>query len=877
MIRPSNLMLIAGGLLLALTYLLVQGATPDAARHERMFEALRELTLNEAALQRDVLKARAGLLRNYDPLVASVENLRRAVETLRSDSQIAGSGMATEIALGVQGVATAVADQEALVEAFKSRNALLHNSLTFLSHTARQFDGAGGGRQSALSTEVGALANAMLRFTSDPQVESSDDVMASLNRLAQLPIEESNPALRSLVAHGRLIVATLPAVDNRVGRVLASATTARTQALQNVYLEAHARAVMRAGIFRILLYIASLALLAYVGYLFVRLRAHARILRSRLAFERLISAISAQFINLPHDRLDDGINDGLKRLATHTGIDRAHIVVCGSDAAAARQSYEWQRPEVAAPTWSPQALLELATHPAFESYQNQRCMHVPDVAALADSEAKLRLREHGVRSWLCIPIWSGDRLVGYLTLDAVSGRKLWLPDDVALSRTAGEIFANAIERERSDSEREKLEARLYQAERLESIGTLAGGIAHEFNNILSAIFGYAELALADLGIGSRAERHVQGIVTAGKRAQNVIEKILTFSRRSERRASLVAAEPVVAEAVELLRASLPTTVALEVALAAGDAAVLADATELQQVVMNFCTNGAQAMGNAGTLSVRLDVVEADAALALSHGGLPAGRYVRLSVQDTGSGIDPADLERIVEPFFTTKAVGQGTGLGLSTVHGIVTQHGGALNVESRLGHGSTFQAYFPHAGAALGEPQAARAPALRRGRGETILIVDDDAPLVPLAEETLAALGYEPVGFDQSTAALAAFRAAPDRFDLVLTDDIMPGMTGTELAAQLHALRPGLPIILMTGAGAPTRANTLRAAGVREVVRKPLLAATMAELLARHLPAPAPAADVAANAGSARVEPTASQAERATSGTAVHERALRSR
>jgi signal transduction histidine kinase/ActR/RegA family two-component response regulator len=837
MTKPSNVVLVTGGLLLALTYLLVQGTTPDADRHERTFDALRMLTFNDAALQRDVLKARAGLLRNYDPLVASVQNLRRAVATLRADAQIPGSGMATEIALGVEGVAGAVADQEALVEAFKSRNALLHNSLTFLSHTARQFDASGNGPQNAVSTEVGALANAMLRFTSDRRVDSADDVLASLNRLAQLPLEAPNPALNALVAHARMIVVTLPAVDDRVARVLASSTTARTLALQNVYLEAHARAVVRAGIFRILLYVASLALVAYVGYLFVRLRTHARALRTRLDFERLISAISAQFINLPGDRLDDGINDGLKRLGAHLGVDRAHIIVGGSEAPDVKRSYVWQRPEVAAPTWSPQALLEIATDRAFEQYQQQGCVHVPDVRALADGPAKLRLEQHGVRSWLCIPIWSAGRLVGYLTLDAVARRKYWPTDDIALSRTTGEILANAIERQRSEAEHEKLEARLYQAERLESIGTLAGGIAHEFNNILSAIFGYAELALAALGGGSRAERHVQGIVTAGTRAQAVIDKILTFSRRSERRARLIGAEAVIAEAVELLRASLPATVAIETAFAAGDAAVLADPTELQQVVMNFCTNGAHAMGNHGTLVVGLDTVIADTGLALSHGRLPAGRYVRLSVRDTGSGIDAADLERILEPFFTTKTVGQGTGLGLSIVHGIVTQHGGALNVESRTGHGSTFQAYFPHAGEAAASPQEARASALRRGRGETILIVDDDAALVPLAEETLAALGYEPVGFVQSTAALEAFRAAPDRFDLVLTDAIMPGMIGTELAAALHALRPGLPIILMTGAGPPIRAQNLRAAGVREVVKKPLLAATLAELLARHLPA----------------------------------------
>src|SRR5262249_15852018 len=289
-----------------------------------------------------------------------------------------------------------------------------------------------------------------------------------------------------------------------------------------------------------------------------------------------------------------------------------------------------------------------------------------------------------------------------------------------------------------------------------------------FNNILGAILGYAELALSILGSGSRAERHVQRIMTAGQRAQTVVSQILTFSRGGKRQLELVSAGPVIAEAVDLLRASLPSAVVIETALNAGDATLMADPTQMLQVVMNLCTNGAQAMANHGTLHVRIHTVDVDEGLVVSHGSLWAGRYVRLAVKDTGSGIDPATLDRILEPFFTTKAVGQGTGLGLSMVHGIVTQHGGALNVESRPGQGSTFEAYFPSAAEAVVGPQEEpRVPRVSRGRGETILVVDDDAPLVPLAEEMLAALGYEAIGFDQSATALAAFRAAPDRFDLV--------------------------------------------------------------------------------------------------------------
>jgi len=290
------------------------------------------------------------------------------------------------------------------------------------------------------------------------------------------------------------------------------------------------------------------------------------------------------------------------------------------------------------------------------------------------------------------------------------------------------------------------------------------------------------------------------------------------------------------EAVEFLRASLPATVAIETSLNAKGAAVVGDPTGLQQVVMNLSTNGAHAMGNSGALRICLDTIVLSGTRALSHGRLAAGPYVRVAVKDTGAGMDASTLERILEPFFTTKAVGQGTGLGLSTVHGIVTQHGGALNVKSSPGRGSTFEVYIPHTGENATEEKTGTRATVPRGNGETILVVDDDGSLVPLAEEMLAALGYEAVGFNQATAALNAFRAAPNRFDLVLTDDIMPEMTGTELAAALHEIRPSLPIILMTGGGGrsfgPRRLET---AGIREVLKKPLLSGTVADLLVRHL------------------------------------------
>jgi CheY-like chemotaxis protein len=264
--------------------------------------------------------------------------------------------------------------------------------------------------------------------------------------------------------------------------------------------------------------------------------------------------------------------------------------------------------------------------------------------------------------------------------------------------------------------------------------------------------------------------------------------------------------------------------------------MMGDPTELQQVVMNLGTNAAHAMDGQGTIELELDEIETADALTLSHGSVAAGRHIRLAVSDTGHGIDQATMERIFEPFFTTKPVGEGTGLGLSTVYGIVTEHGGAMHVESELEKGTTFEVYFPRVEDADIREEAMPVATLRLGHGETVLIIDDDKSLVLLGEEMLAALGYEPVGFDHGPAALAAFRVDPERFDLVLTDEVMPDMKGTELAGALRDIRPGVPIVLMTGYGRAAQSHRLQAAGIREVLRKPLRSKDLAECLARHLP-----------------------------------------
>jgi CheY-like chemotaxis protein len=296
----------------------------------------------------------------------------------------------------------------------------------------------------------------------------------------------------------------------------------------------------------------------------------------------------------------------------------------------------------------------------------------------------------------------------------------------------------------------------------------------------------------------------------------------------------VQVQSVVEETLELLAASLPADVRLERRLDAVDTAVVGDATQLHQIVMNLCTNAVHALARGGVLTVVLERVAVGAPRLLSHGTLSAGRYVRLSVSDTGSGITPAVLERMFDPFFTTKRVGDGTGLGLALVHGIVVDFGGAIDVATQVGAGTTFAIWLPAAGEIpmlLAEP-AGEVP---RGNGETVMIVDDERALVALAEETLAELGYKPVGFDSSVAALQAFHTEPKRFDLVLTDEIMPGLTGTELAREIREVRPGISVILMSGYGGAQLSERAQAAGVIEVLRKPLVRRDIAEPVARAL------------------------------------------
>jgi PAS domain S-box-containing protein len=401
------------------------------------------------------------------------------------------------------------------------------------------------------------------------------------------------------------------------------------------------------------------------------------------------------------------------------------------------------------------------------------------------------------------------------------------------SRFVGSAM-DITEQKQAQLEKERLEAQLRHSQKMEAVGTLAGGIAHDFNNVLGAILGYGELAVQHSAGNSALRRYLDNVMHAAERAKLLVERILGFSRSGLGDLVPVNVQSVVNETLEMLAGSLPTGIRLERRLEAGDAAVIGDPTYLHQVTMNLCTNAVQAMARGGVLGVMVQRLHATEVRSLARGSLLPGAYVRLTVTDTGAGIPAQVMERIFDPFFTTKSVGEGTGLGLSLVHGIVADLGGAIDVSSAMGEGTRFEIWLPVAGEA---PAATPSPAgdLRYGKGETVMVVDDEQQLVELAEEVVARLGYEPVGFVSSTAALQAFRAEPQRFDAVITDEMMPDLAGTELARQIRALRPSIPILLTSGRAEQSVVDRAAEVGINEVLRKPLHRREIADSLARAL------------------------------------------
>jgi two-component system cell cycle sensor histidine kinase/response regulator CckA len=421
------------------------------------------------------------------------------------------------------------------------------------------------------------------------------------------------------------------------------------------------------------------------------------------------------------------------------------------------------------------------------------------------------------------------------------GSTVWMENTVkAMRDNSGAIEGlygvsrDITERKIAEEENTKLQSQLQQVQKMESIGTLAGGIAHDFNNILGIIVGNTELAMDDVPEWNPARHNLEEIRTASMRARDMVKQIMAFSRQSQLEMKPVRISPIIKESLKLLRSSIPTTIKIHLNISSKSDIVRANPTQINQVLINLCTNAAHAMGEkVGVLEVSLEDFELDTDAASHYHDLSSGKYIRLTVSDTGTGIDPKILERIFDPYFTTKEVGKGSGMGLSVVHGIVKSHGGALSVMSGSEKGAIFHILFPCIEDDP-EPEVEIPIEMPRGR-ERILFVDDEKAMVDAIQAMIERLGYKVTARTSSIEALEAFRANPGRFDLVITDFTMPNMSGMELAKELLKLQSSIPIILCTGYSEHINEDRAKASGVRAFLLKPVVLDEIANTIRKVL------------------------------------------
>jgi len=400
---------------------------------------------------------------------------------------------------------------------------------------------------------------------------------------------------------------------------------------------------------------------------------------------------------------------------------------------------------------------------------------------------------------------------------------------------ANEDLKKEIEiRQKFERERAELEKQLFQLQKMETIGTLAGGIAHDFNNILTPILGYTDMALEELPVESNLRFDIEQINNAAHRGKDLVQQVLTFSREVDFENKPIQLQPIVTEALNLIKASFPPGVEINQQYDQKIGTVLADPTHIHQIMMNLCTNANHAMmKTGGILNVKLDAVKIDQKTADKIPNLKKGEYIRLTISDTGHGMDLKTKERIFEPFFTRKEVGSGSGLGLSVVHGIINNYGGAIVVDSTPGKGTTFMIYLPKYGEDALESDKSNKKPLKGD--EYILFVDDEPEITFMGKKMLENLGYKVTISSNSISALEEFKRDPDRYSLLVTDQSMPNISGTELAIMMKEIRPGLRVIIITGYADNLSDESLAQSGISEVILKPMILDDFSKIIRRVL------------------------------------------
>jgi signal transduction histidine kinase/CheY-like chemotaxis protein len=541
----------------------------------------------------------------------------------------------------------------------------------------------------------------------------------------------------------------------------------------------------------------------------------------------VIADISTRFVNSQHHEIVQDVENALEKLAGCVGADRAYFAVTGEP----KQIYRWSGDEAEFPPGWPERALEFAS---CVDAGEDGIIHVAKVAQAQSDDMKKLLVDAGVRGWLCISNTYQMGTHAILGFDALRTGGLIPFAEVSLFRMAFDAIGQAVGRVLLQREKERLEANLQQARRMETIGTFASGIAHNFNNIIGAILDYTEMADSPIGLGRRPAANLAEIRRVGERARELVDQILTFGRRGEGRRQHVCLKALVAETNRLFAASKPTHVGIRVNETSEAVVVSAEPAQLQQVILNLCNNAAQAMDRQGDIEIQIDAREITKALRGGCRDIGPGRFAMVSISDSGCGMDKATQERIFEPFFTTRP--EGNGLGLATARQIVEEHDGAVEVRSTLGVGTRFDIWLPSVPSNEAISVQHSPSVTGRGAGEAVLVLEAERERMLRHEEILAALGYEPVGFTELAEAAEAYNLQT-AFDAAFVSHPRGSISALDFAAALHDIAPDLPIILATPSARDLDAQVLAASGVSEVVHHPLVSSELAGALSRCLPA----------------------------------------
>jgi signal transduction histidine kinase len=809
---------IAGVALLALilTWLSLRAVNGNAETFDRALTELDRFTEDEGVLRGDLLAARAGLLRNYDPLVQQINAIHVSLDRLR-DVAIDEP----QLRRAVDQLTNVVEHQEQTIEQFKSDNALVQNSLTHFARIGRSLELSG---KTTAIPQISAAVADILHLTLDTTPDVVDEAQDLLNSVAAATPHGEADQTDALLAHGRLLLRLLPQVDTELKALTMGADVQSRDAFRALVLDRQKISRTTARHYRFFLYAASLLLTGLLIYLARRLHARVGATRRRAALERAITTISTRFVSATPRDTDAGIEQALAEMAQCVGADRAYFLLRGDRP----RTYLWCRPGIGVmPGW-PECAPDLGSQFRLNA---ERIIEIGDVRRLRPGAGKEACLAAGLRGWALASGVSSRGCV-YLGFDAVTHPcRVTYPGELGVLPMALDLLVSATERQATASEKADLEERLQQTRRMETVGALASGIAHNFNNIIAAILGYVEMAEAHVAQGSRHARHLAEIRRAGERGRDVVDHLLRFGRRRGGRRRPLSVHNLMAESESFLRASLPRDIELVFREVPDGASVVAEPAQLQQIILNLCSNAAQAMQGHGCIDVATTHLDLAERRELTHGVVKPGCYVVIAVTDTGPGIDDAVFDNLFAPFFTTRAAGNG--LGLATVREIVHEHGGAINVTSQPGKGSRFEVWLPCGKLVrAGMPGRTEEPF---GRGQTILLLSNGREQLLHEEEILAALGYEPVGFLKSEDAIAACSSTPERFDAILVGCSLSEKKARRLPALLHALAPNLPILVAADPAESFDVDALVSAGVSEVVTRPIIADEVAAVMARCL------------------------------------------